>query len=227
MASSSRISYPLLWAIIAAMFVAVGLGVVVITRTQTATTPRTPEEQQLDQWVSLAKANPMDSGAAMRLGYAYYRVAQGQKDPAKRKDYLLKALASYDKSVKLNPKVDTTQYNRAITLQELGRTDEALAVYELMITRDRGQTDATHDAGLIYLARGDVKKAVSRLEMAVKAEPAAADFRLDLAKAYMKAGNTSKAIPQVKYALSLGPSNEEARSMLATLTGTAKKAGGK
>lgn len=227
MASSSRISYPLLWAIIVATFVAVGLGFVVITRTQSATTPRTPNQMSLDDWQGLAKANPLDSGAQMRLGYAYYRVAHDQTDPAKRREYLLKALACYDKSVSLNPKVDTTQYNRALTLQELGRTDEALAVFELMITRDRGMTDATHDAGLIYLARGDIKKAVSRLEMGVKAEPQAADFRLDLAKAYIKAGNKKKAIAQIKYALSLGPSNEEARSMLATLTGTAKGAGGK
>lgn len=227
MASSSRISYPLVWAILLATLAALGLGVVVVTRTQQATTPVTPTELSLQSWQAAAKANPLDSGAQVRLGYAYYRVAQEKTDPKQRRDFLLKALAAYDLSVKLNPNVDTTQYNRAITLRELGRTDEALSVFELMIKRDKGMTDATHDAGMIYFARGDMKKAVSRLEMAVKAEPTASDFRLDLAKAYVKAGKNSMAIPQLKYALSVEPSNKDARSLLTSLTATPKGSGGK
>jgi Tfp pilus assembly protein PilF len=80
---------------------------------------------------------------------------------------------------------------------------------------------------MIYFARGDMKKAVSRLEMAVKAEPTASDFRLDLAKAYVKAGKNSMAIPQLKYALSVEPSNKDARSLLTSLTATPKGSGGK
>jgi tetratricopeptide (TPR) repeat protein len=227
MASSSRISYPLLWAIIAAMLVAVGLTLVVITRTQSATTPHTPDELALISWQQAAKANPLDAGAHMRLGFAYYRVAHGQKDTAKRREYLLKALAEYQASLKLNPKVDTTQYNLGLTLQELGRADEALAAFEVMVKRDKGATLATHDAGLLYLARGDIKMAITRLEMAVKAEPEAGDFRVDLAKAYVKAGRKSKAIPQLKYALAVQPSNKDAKSMLTSLTATPKGSGGK
>ena len=227
MASSSRISYPLVWGIMFATIAAVVLAWVVIVRTQSALTPHTPAELTLISWQAAAKANPQDSGAQMQLGFAYYRNAHETTDPVKRRALLLQALAAYDASVKLNPSIDTTQYNRALTLQELGRTDEALAVFELMITRDKGMTDATHDAGMIYLARGNAKMAVSRLELAVKADSTASDYRVDLARAYVLAGRKAKAIPQLRAALATEPSNADARSMLATLTATPKGAGAK
>ena len=122
----------------------------------------------------------------------------------------------------------TTRYNRALTLQELGRTDEALAAFEAFIKDNKGQTVATHDAGMIYLARHNLKKAIPDLQSAVSSNPSASDFRIDLAKAYMEAGKKSKATAELKYALSMEPDNKEAQSMLASLTTTAKKkAGGK
>jgi tetratricopeptide (TPR) repeat protein len=228
MASSSRVSYPIVWGIVIAMFVALGLGVVVFTRVQTASTPHTPTQLNLSGWQNIVRDNPQNSGAQLQLGYAYYSLAQQTKDASQKRALLLKALAAYDVSLKLNPKTQTTQYNRGLVLQELGRTDEALAVFEAFIKENKGQTVATHDAGMIYLARHDLKKAIPDLESAVSTNPSASDFRIDLAKAYIEAGNKSKATAQLKYALSMEPDNKEAQSMLASLTTTPKKkAGGK
>ena len=88
MASSSRVSYPIVWGIVVAMFVALGLGVVVITRMQTATTPHTPTELNLSGWQNIVRDNPQNSGAQLQLGYAYYSLAHDTKDSAQRRALL-------------------------------------------------------------------------------------------------------------------------------------------
>lgn len=227
MGSSARISYPLVWGIVFALLASLLLGWIAIARTQVASTPQTPTELNLKAWEQAAKDNPLDSATQMRLGFAYYRVAQGTQDPKEKQALLVKALASYDASIKLNSKIQTSQYNRAIVLRELGRTDEALKGFEKMIKENKGKTQATHDAGMIYFEKGDMKKAVDRLEKAVQAEPMASDYRLDLAKAYVKAGKNRQAITQLTFALKMSPDNNEVRSMLTTLTASTKKSGGK
>jgi tetratricopeptide (TPR) repeat protein len=217
-ASSARISYPLVWGVVFAMLVAVGLGAIVVTRTQTASTPHTPSELNLQGWQNVVKNNPNNSGAELQLGYAYYDMAHHTNDATKRRALLVKALAAYDVSLNLNSTIVTTQYNRAMVLQELGRTDEAVAQYEKIITQTAGLTIATHDVGMIYLARGDVKMAVKRLTEVVRVNPSISSYRVDLAKAFIKAGKTSQARAQLTFALSMDPQNSPARSMLASLT---------
>lgn len=226
MASSSRISYPLVWGIVFSTLVALLLGWIVVARTQVASTPQTPTQRNLDYWIAVAKDNKLDGGVQLRLGYAYYRMAQEQKDPAKRKEYLVKALAAYDAAVALNPKMMSNQYNRAIALRDLGRSDEALKVFEKIIKDTKGKTQATFDAAEIYLQRGDTKTAIKRLQQAVAAEPMASDYRFALAKAYAKAGRTKDAISELSYALKMSPDNQEVKSMLTSLTAS-KKSGGR
>lgn len=227
MGSSARISYPLVWGIVFALLASMLLGWIAIARTQVASTPQTPTEMNLQTWEQAAKDNPLDSGTQLRLGFAYYRAAHEAQKPDEKQALLLKSLAAYDASLKLNSKTQTSQYNRAIVLRELGRTDEALKAFEKMIKENKGVTQATHDAGMIYFQKGDMKKAIDRLEKAVKAEPMASDYRLDLAKAYVKAGKDRQAINQLTYALKMSPDNNEVRSMLTTLTASTKKSGGK
>jgi tetratricopeptide (TPR) repeat protein len=217
-ASSARISYPLVWGVVFAMLVAVGLGAIVVTRTQTASTPHTPNELNLQGWQNVVKNNPGNSGAELQLGYAYYEMAHQTNDATKRRAFLLQALAAYDSSLNLNATVATTQYNRALVLQELGRTDEAIAQYEKLIAMSGGLSIATHDVGMLYLARGDVKKAVTRLTEVVRTNPSIANYRVDLAKAFIKQGKTSQARAQLTFALTMDPQNTTARQMLASLT---------
>lgn len=226
MASSSRISYPLVWGIVFSTLAALLLGWIVVARTQVATTPTTPVQRNLSYWVTMEKNNKLDSGIQIRLGYAYYRAAQEEQNPAKKKAYLEKALAAYDASIALNPKVSTSKYNRAITLRDLGRLDEALKAFLEVVEMNKGKTQATHDVGLLYMQRGEMKNAVKWLEKSIKAEPMASDYRLDLAKAYAKSGRTRDALTQLTYAKKMSPADKEVQSMLTSLTAAYKKSGG-
>lgn len=127
----------------------------------------------------------------------------------------------------MNPNTQTTRYNRALTLEELGRTDEALQAFLSFINDNQGQTVALHDVGMIYLSRGELSKAIDYLQQAVRVNPTLSDFRVDLSTAYIKAGKMLQAREQLTYALRMEPTNTQARSMLASITATAKKAGGK
>jgi tetratricopeptide (TPR) repeat protein len=226
MASSSRISYPLVWGIVFSTLAALLLGWIVVARTQVATTPTTPVQRNLTYWVAMAKNNKLDSGVQTRLGYAYYRAAQEQTDPAKKKAYFEKALAAYDASIVLNPKVSTSKYNKAITLRDLGRNDEALKVFLEVVKMNNEKTQATHDVGMLYMQRGDTKSAVKWLEKSVRAEPMASDYRRDLATAYAKVGRYRDAISQLTYAKKMSPADKEIQSMLTSLTAAYKKSGG-
>jgi tetratricopeptide (TPR) repeat protein len=226
MASSSRISYPLVWGIVFSTLAAVLLGWIVVARTQVATTPTTPIQRNLSYWITMEKVNKLDSGIQIRLGYAYYRAGQEQKDPVRKKAYFEKALAAYDASIAINGKISTSRYNRAIVLRDLGRLDEALKEFLEVVKMNQEKTQATQDVGLLYLQRGDTKNAIKWLEKAIKAEPTASDYRLNLAKAYEKAGRTRDAIVQLSYAKKMSPDNKEVQSMLTSLTAALKKSGG-
>jgi predicted Zn-dependent protease len=216
MASNNRISYPLAFGIVVALVVTMALGWAVAVRQRQATTPVTPEQARVTNWEKLAKDNPQDSGAHIRYAFALYNLALTKKG-TERSSLLTRSVAEYDAALKLNPKIQTALFNRAVTLEALGKTDQALAAYESLVKENKGYTQATRLAGNIYLAKGDLKMAIKRLEKAVQTEPTSSDNRIALARAYMKVGKNDKARDQLSYALKMMPDSKDAQALLAQL----------
>jgi tetratricopeptide (TPR) repeat protein len=192
-------------AIVLALVLVLGLSAVIFLRTRAAIEPHSPVELEVSSWESAVEANPKDSGSRIRLGFAYYRLAQEQRgDASLHTKTLEKSLTAYDKSLELNSKSITAKYNRAIELVEL----------------EKGRTLAAQRAGNLRLARGETDKAITLLKQAVDAEIGSVDIRIDLARAYLAAGDSKRAAKQLEESLKRVPDNQVARSLLESITGS-------
>ena len=105
------------------------------------------------------------------------------------------ALAEFDVALKLNPRYVDAQLNRAVTLSDMGRTEEATAAFAEAQTL--GAVDHT----------GFPAPAASRL----------ANLHAELAEAYLEAGGRTQAILQLEQAAVLRPEFVDLRYRLARL----------
>jgi tetratricopeptide (TPR) repeat protein len=105
------------------------------------------------------------------------------------------ALAEFDRALKLNPHYVDALLNRAITLSDLGRDDEAAEAF-----RAAQKLGAVDDTGF-------PAPVASRL----------ANLHAELAEAYIEAGGTAQAIEQLEAATGLRPSFVDLRYRLARL----------
>lgn len=118
------------------------------------------------------------------LGLAHAMV--GQRD---------QALQQFDVALRLNPRYVDAHLNRAVTLSDLGRADEAARAFAE--AQELGAVDHTGFAAPI----------ASRL----------ANLHAELAEAYLEAGGRSQAIQQLESAASLRPEFVDLRFRLARL----------
>jgi len=118
------------------------------------------------------------------LGLAYAMV--GQKD---------EALGQFDEALRLNPRYVDAQLNRAVTLSDLGRGDEAAQAFSE--AQQLGAVDHT----------GFAAPVASRL----------ANLHAELAEAYLEAHGQTQAIEQLEAAAALRPEFVDLRFRLARL----------
>ncbi len=118
------------------------------------------------------------------LGLAYAMVGRREE-----------AVAEFDRSLALNPRYVDAHLNRAITLSDLGRSDEAAEAFRS--AQDLGAVDHT----------GLPAPAASRL----------ANLHAELAEAYIEAGGRTEAIVQLEKAVALRPEFTDLRYRLARL----------
>jgi tetratricopeptide (TPR) repeat protein len=118
------------------------------------------------------------------LGLAYHMVGRSER-----------ALESFDRALKLNPRYVEAHIHRGIVLGDLGRAGEAEEAFEA--AREFGGGDRA----------GVQEHHAAKL----------ANMHADLAEAYVQAGALSRAIEQYQAALQLGPTYHDLRYRLGQL----------
>jgi len=93
-------------------------------------------------------------------GFAYYN--KGQYD---------RAIANYDKAIKLDPKFAIAYNNRGIAYGQKGDDDRAFADFDTAIKLDPKSADTYYNRGIVYGQKGDYDRAIADFDTAIKLDP--------------------------------------------------------
>ncbi|MDA0991416.1 MAG: tetratricopeptide repeat protein [Verrucomicrobia bacterium] len=104
---------------------------------------------------------------------------------------------------------------RAAAAHRAGRTREALALYDQVLTHDRTDIDAIRYGGMAQLQLGDARAAITRLKIAVLLAPKDAPSHLLLGNAYESLQQSEMAVPCFEKAIEFDPGEPQAHHNLA------------
>ncbi len=149
------------------------------------------------------------------LGLAYSMVEQKQE-----------ALAEFDRALALNPRYVEAHLNRAVTLNEMGRYDDAVAAFSS--AQGLGAVDHTgfpaQEASRLanlhaelaeaYVEAGGVREAIEQYAHAARLRPEFVDLRYHLARLRLDSGDPLQARAELEAILETRPSFVEARASL-------------
>ncbi len=147
------------------------------------------------------------------LGLAYSMISQ----PAE-------ALAQFDRALALNPKYVDALLNRAVTLNELGRYEDAVAAFKA--AQGLGAVDHTGFAapeasrlanlhaelGEAYVEAGGIGEAIEQYAKAAKLRPEFLDLRYRLARLRLEVGDVGLARRELEAIVEARPSFFDARA---------------
>ena len=136
------------------------------------------------------------------------------------------ALAEFDRALSLNPRYVEAHLNRAVTLNELGRYDDAVAAFSA--AQGLGGVDRTgfpaQEASRLanlhaelaeaYAEAGGIREAIEQYSQAARLRPEFVDLRYDLARLRLDSGDALQARAELVAILELRPAFFEARVSL-------------
>src|SRR5690606_4798571 len=136
----------------------------------------------------------------------------------------VEALEAFDRALEINPRYVEALINRAITLYEAGRYDDARASFEAASEADLEEgvgrfpsvlaTRLAHGHAQLaetYRQAGATREAVEQLRLAVDLRPRFADIRNRLARALIDSGDPASAIAELEQILEVNPNFVTAR----------------
>jgi tetratricopeptide (TPR) repeat protein len=136
------------------------------------------------------------------------------------------ALEEFDRALALNPSYVEAHLNRAITLNELGRYDEAREAFRLAWDSDHSAgrpfsrsvsarlSNLHMELGDLYADLGSSHEAVEQYRKATELRPDFLDIRTKLARSLMELGEPDEAIDELTGVLAENPGYVEARVTL-------------
>jgi len=128
---------------------------------------------------------------------------RGLPDEAKRE--IDRALKAYDASVRANPGYDEIYFNRAVSMAQGGRRDEAVRVLELALFINPILKEAYASLATIHLSLDHFAEAADVLERASGSFPDDKDFWNNLGYSYTKLGRHNQAFDAYKRAVTIDP----------------------
>jgi tetratricopeptide (TPR) repeat protein len=139
-------------------------------------------------------------------------------------DQRAEALAEFDRALELNPRYVDALLNRAVTLNDLGRTDEAATAF--VAAQGLGAVDHTGfsapvasrlanmhaELGEAYIEAGGARQAIQQFESAVALRPEFLDLLYRLARLRLADGDAAGARRDFETIVAARPGHTTARS---------------
>jgi tetratricopeptide (TPR) repeat protein len=143
---------------------------------------------------SAARVCPKSSKVRYNLANAYRRHGD-----------LVRAAENYRLCLTLNPDFDSAKRNLGVTLTELGRTDEAIALLREALAKRPDSGPLHNNLGNALQAQGDLTSAEREYLRALQLDPGSADPHNNLANLYRQRGNAPKAEEEMREAVRRAP----------------------
>jgi tetratricopeptide (TPR) repeat protein len=148
----------------------------------------------LSSFATTIEQDPDYFDAYMQLG----NINSAKKNPI--------AIDYYNNAIRVNPGMIEAHYGLAYFLQENGKPDDAIRIYNNLLKIDAQNAATHHNIGYIFLfMKNDPQASIQWFEKSAKFNPKAANTFYHLGYAYEKTGNFNKAKENYKKANELIP----------------------
>jgi tetratricopeptide (TPR) repeat protein len=116
------------------------------------------------------------------------------------------ALDYYANALRIDPSNAEVKYARAKLLQDLGKSDEAIAEYEKILNADKSCFTCLYNLGAIYFGiKGDFKKAVAYFTQAIETNPSYTEAYFARGVSYARLKDNASARADYEMCLKLQP----------------------
>ena len=117
------------------------------------------------------------------------------------------ALQCFENAIAIDSTYPQGWHSKAFYLQNNGKIDEALHIYERIHRIDSTYLDAYLNAGILYLEQGNAALAEEKFTKVIQLNPDHPLGQYYLGIAYESAGMDQRALPYLERALALSPSS--------------------
>ncbi len=167
----------------------------------------TVRQEKIRYFRAALRVTPSYSAALLELGKAYYAGRDYQQ-----------AAAWLARVSKTDPLASEANFYLGLALFYAGDFERAESAFSFVASR-LPLTEVYNNLGVVSARRGK-KTAIEYFQKAADADPTDPDYRFNLGVALSRAGDNAGALRELKEALNLRPSDSEAKTLLASLTGT-------
>ncbi len=139
-----------------------------------------------------------------------------------RGDYY-NARSDFDSAVVLNPDSTEAIYDLALTLEKLGKNDEAIEMYDRLLAVDDKFFNGWYNRGRLHLMKGEYSKALDDFNGALEIEAVSANVVNEIGVLYFRQKNYEEAYATFLRAAEINDRNEIVKANVATLESCIKK----
>jgi len=151
-------------------------------------------QTELDLWRDCARKTPFKASAFNNLGAALRELGEEER-----------ALAPFNRAVKLNPKSADGYINRGIGYGKMGRYELALFNFNSALAINPNLAKAFYNRGIVYLEQGQFQRAIADWTRAIQINPSLAQAYISRGNLYLHLGRSDQAQADFLKAQSLGP----------------------
>lgn len=163
---------------------------------------------------SMREVNKQESPEGhVNIGWSYFL----KYTETKEKRYLDMAEKEYQTALQMDSTQLAAKYNLGLLTVERGKSEEAIRIFQDIVTTYPRHNLAHYNLGQLYLKKGQLDQAIKSLKRTLEISPGSANVLVDLGLAYEKKKDKQKALEAFTYALAYDPQNKEAKAGLQRL----------